>query len=53
MVVSILPVDPHPRGQKIIIELFQNIVLLHIKFIGITKCSNMVAFILPAVPSPY
>ena len=27
-------------------------VMLHIKFIEITKCSNMVANILPADPSP-
>ena len=50
---NILPADPlsHDHrgwGQRVIIQLFQNIVMLHIKLNGITKCSNMVAYILPA-----
>ena len=58
MVAISLPADPpppppprDPMSQKVIIQLFQNMVMLHIKFmfmlhikfIGITKCSNMVA----------
>ena len=34
---------PDPRGQKVKIQLFQNMVMLHIKLNAITKCSNMVA----------
>ena len=51
---NILPLDPHffhdPRGwgQKVKIELFQNMVMLHNKLKGILKCSNMVANILKA-----
>ena len=51
MVASILPADPpspDPRGQKVKILLFQNMVMLHIKLNGIAKCSIMVANILPA-----
>ena len=54
MVANVLHADhplPHyPRGwgQIVKIQCFQNIIMLHIKFIGITKCSNMVANILPA-----
>ena len=39
-------------GGRVKIQLFQNTVMLHIKFNGITKCSNMVAIILPADPPP-
>ena len=48
------PLSHYPRdlGQKVKIQLCQNMVMLHIKFIGITKCSNMVANILPADPPP-
>ena len=57
MVANILPKNPLPPipptppwiwGQKVEIQLFQNMVMLHIKLKGITKCSNMVAIILPA-----
>ena len=34
---------PDPRGQKVKIKLFQNMVMLHIKLDKIMKCSNMVA----------
>ena len=37
-------------SQKVKIHFFQNMVMLHIKLKGITKCSNMVANILPADP---
>ena len=43
--------DPRVWGQKVEIQLFQNMVMLHIKFNGITKCNNMVANILSADPS--
>ena len=33
-------------------QLFQNMVMLHIKLNEITKCSNMVADILTAAPPP-
>ena len=51
MVASILPADPpspDPRGQKVKILLFQNMVMLHIKLNGITKSSIMVENIFPA-----
>ena len=38
-------------GSKGEIPFFQNMVMLHIKYIEITKCSNMVATILPTYPS--
>ena len=38
-----LPKDPWDRGQWVKIQLFQNMVMLHIKINGTTKCSNMVA----------
>ena len=42
MVANISPADPQgPRGQKVKIKLFQNIVMLHIE--GNCECSNMVA----------
>ena len=37
-------------GSKFKTQLYQNMVLLHIKLIGIMKCSNMVANILPTDP---
>ena len=49
-----LPADPSLTlmlGQKVKIQLFQNMVMLHNKLKGITKCSSMVAIILPADPS--
>ena len=46
------PSPPDPRGQKVLIHIFQNNVMLHIKLKGITKCSNMVANILQADPPP-
>ena len=39
-------------GQKVKIQLFQNMVMLDIEYIVITKCSNMVANILPTDPHP-
>ena len=39
-------------GQKVKIQLFQNMVMLDIEYIVITKCSNMVANILPTDPPP-
>ena len=61
MVANILPADPTPtttpppttlggRGQKLIIQPFQNMVMFHFKLNAITKCNNMVANILPALP---
>ena len=44
---------PLRKGPHVKIQLFQNIVMLHIKFTGITKCSNMLANILPADPLPH
>ena len=42
MVANIFPADPPgPWGQKVKIQLFENIVMLHIK--GNRECSNMVA----------
>ena len=46
------PLPLFRKGPQVKIQFFQNMVMLHIKFIGITKCSNMVANILPADPSP-
>ena len=61
VVVHILPADPlylptapYPqilvKGPLVKIQLFQNMVMLHIKLKGITKCSIIVANILPAAP---
>ena len=56
--VNILPADPRlphsPRGwgKKVKIQLFQNMVMLHTKLNGITKCSNMVANSLPSDTPP-
>ena len=54
MVTSVcpLPHDPRGWGQMVKIQLFQNMVMLHIKFIGITQCSIFVANILSADPHP-
>ena len=58
IVANILLADPYPPtwpcgwGQMVKIQLFQNMVMLHIKLTGITKCSNMVANILPSDPLP-
>ena len=41
---------PLPQGSKCQVQLLQDNVMLHIKFIGMTKCSNMVVNILPADP---
>ena len=48
------PLPHYPRGwvQKVEIQLFQNMVMLQIKFLGIRKSSNLVANILPAAPLP-
>ena len=48
----LIPHHPRGWGQKVKIQLFQNMVMLHITFIGITKCSKMVSDILPADPPP-
>ena len=47
-----LPNGPRGWGQKIKIQLFQDMVMLHFKLKGITKCSKMVANILCADPLP-
>ena len=39
-------------GQKVKIQLFQNMVMLHTKLNGIMKCSNMVANSLLSDPPP-
>ena len=44
------PPDPGDGVNKIKIQLFQNMVMLHIILNGLTKCSNMIANILPADP---
>ena len=50
MVANISPADPHARpwwwGQSVKIQLFQNMVMLHIKINAITKCSNSSLLIL-------
>ena len=46
------PLKPWGWGQYAEIQLFQNMVMLHVKLKGITKCSNMVANDLPASPPP-
>ena len=46
------PPIPWGWGQYVKIQLFQNIVMLHIKLKRITKRSNMVANVLPADPPP-
>ena len=43
--------DPENVGWKMMYN-FHNMVMLHIKLIGITKCSNMEANILPTEPTP-
>ena len=43
---------PRGWGQKVKIHLFQNMGILHIKLKRITKCSNMVANILPTYLPP-
>ena len=55
-----LPADQttHPHdlrgwGQKVKFELFQNMVMLHMKFKEITKCINIVANGLPLTPPPH
>ena len=61
MVANILPADPPPPPppdpgngvNKIKIQLFQNMVMLHIILNGLMKCSNMIANILPADPHPH
>ena len=56
MVANILPTDPipDPEGvdQKVKIQLFQNMVMLHIKLNKIMNAANMVANILPTDPNP-
>ena len=59
MVANILPADPpppphthDPGSQKVKIQLYHNMVMLHIKLNGTTKCSNMVTHILPTDPMP-
>ena len=47
------PPPPDPGGQKVKIQLFQNMVILHIELKAIMNaCSNMIANILPAAPLP-
>ena len=48
------PPPHYPRGwgQKVKVQLFQNMVMLHIKSIGIRKFCNMVANIFPQTPPP-
>ena len=43
--------DPREWGQKVKMQLFQNMVILHIKLKGIRQCSNFLAIDLPADPS--
>ena len=43
--------DPRRWGQKVKIQLFQNMVMLHIRLKGISTCSNMIENILPKIPS--
>ena len=57
MVANILRADPPlpwPLGwrQQVKIQLFQDMVKLHIYLKGITSCSSMVTNILPADPYP-
>ena len=60
IVANILPADPSPSsrhyprrwGQKVKVQLFQNMAMLHIKFKGITNYTNIVANILPADAPP-
>ena len=56
MVANILPTDPTPDpegvDQKVKIQLFQNMVMLHIKLNKIINAANMVANILPTDPNP-
>ena len=42
MVANILLADPPPPPWKVEIQLFQNMVMLHIKLKGITKCWKLV-----------
>ena len=42
--------DHRGWGQKAKVIFFPNMITLHIKLKGITKCNNMVANILPAEP---
>ena len=42
--------DPEEWSQKVKLQPFQNMVILHIKLMGITKCSSNVANILPSDP---
>ena len=44
------PSRPWGWGQLLIIQLFQNMVMLHVKLKGIRKYSNMAVNILPADP---
>ena len=46
--------SPLRKGPQVKIQLFQNMVMLHIILTGITKCSNIVAIGVPAelVPPP-
>ena len=56
MVAIFCPHTPShdPGSQNVKIQLFHNMVMLHIKFKGITKfqCSNMVVNICPQTPPP-
>ena len=46
-----MKISEYPPGdQKAKFQLFQNMVMMHIKLNGITKCNNMVANILPTDP---
>ena len=56
VVANIMPNDPPPptlgMGSTDKLQLFQNMVLLHIKLKRITKCSSMVANIFSRRPLP-
>ena len=45
--------DPRGWGQKVKVQLFQNMAMLHIKFKGITNYTDKVANIFPADPPPH
>ena len=47
------PYLPLRKGSQVKIQLFQILVMMHIKLTGLTKCSNMAANVLPAVASPF
>ena len=59
IIANILPTDAQPppppplrKGLQVNIQLFQNTVMMHIKFTGITKCNHLIANVLPTGPHP-